>query len=284
MKASALVVGAAGGVGAEVTKALLDADYRVTGTVLSQEEETALHDAVPGLRRIVRLDLADASSVAATLRSLFGPRSKLNAVVVCAAISPYGPLETSSLPALRRTLEINTVSNLAIYQACLPALRVTEGRLVFISSFAGRVALPFVGHYVASKFALEGLGDVMRREASKWKVKVVLVEPGGIQTRMITDQTATLKRDIAALDTKTAKLYGDLYRQFAALNAASYDVAMPPREVARVIVSAVTSRRPKARYVVGGQARSLFELNHTLSETSMDRVIRSFYATSGAEG
>lgn len=286
MSGRVLVIGAAGGVGGAVTKLLLSQGYEVIGTVLDQKEAYALRDAAPDVDDVVIMDLADARNVQLALAPLLERTLRLDAVVVCAAISPYGPLETSPLEALRRTIEINAVSALAVYQQCMAALRLSRGRFVLVSSFAGRVALPFVGHYVASKFALEGLADVMRREASKWGVHVALIEPGGIKTSMLTNQTGMLKRDIAALPPATESLYGDLYRQFAALNAGSYEKAQPPEAVAEVILTAMASAKPKARYRVGAQAKMLITLNWLLSSAGMDGVVRKFFkaAASTATG
>ncbi|MFY9328971.1 MAG: SDR family NAD(P)-dependent oxidoreductase, partial [Georgfuchsia sp.] len=202
MQRTALVVGAAGGVGSEVVKQLLAKGYRVIATVLNQAEAARV---APGVEKTLFLDLSNADSIMPALQQQ--SIAALDAVVVCAAISPYGPLEAMPLDGLRRTLEINTGSNVAIYQASMPLLRASKGRILFISSTAGRVAMPFSGHYAGSKYALEGLGDVMRREAHAFGVDVILVEPGGIKTPMVVAQIDGLDGELAKLSPDHAALY-----------------------------------------------------------------------------
>ena len=90
--------------------------------------------------------------------------STLEGLVNNAGIAVVGPLEFLPLDELRRQLEVNTVGQVAVIQACLPALRANRGRMVNVSSISGRVALPLFGPYAASKFALEALSDALRRE------------------------------------------------------------------------------------------------------------------------
>src|SRR5882757_3589456 len=128
MNRTALVVGAAGGMGTEITKLLLAKGYAVIATVLDDKEAAQLQAAAPKVGKTVRLDLSNADRVLTELKRLAIPA--LDAAVVCAAIGPTGPLETAPLTVLRRTLEINTVAAAAIYQACMPALCAAKGRLI----------------------------------------------------------------------------------------------------------------------------------------------------------
>jgi NAD(P)-dependent dehydrogenase (short-subunit alcohol dehydrogenase family) len=275
MGAQALVVGAAGGVGLEVTKQLAAAGYRVVSTVMDAAQRDALLAAVPEIAGIAIIDLAQADGIAAGLAPLLDADAPLDAVAVCAAISPYGPIETTPLSALRRTFEINTFADVAVYQAVMPHLRRTKGRLAMISSMAGRVAFPFLGAYSASKFALEALADVMRREAAKWGVDVILVEPGGIQTGMVTDQQKTIVRDKAALTHGERALYGDLYDAFEKAVHGGYDSATPPAAVAAVIVRALTApEKPEARYPVGPDAEYLCAASRTRTDRELDMIAR----------
>ncbi len=92
------------------------------------------------------------------------------------------PLEFLPVDRLRQQLEINLIGQMAVTQAFLPALRRARGRIVMVSSIGGRVALPLVSAYNASKFGLEGLSDSLRRELRSHGVEVILVEPGGVKT------------------------------------------------------------------------------------------------------
>jgi NAD(P)-dependent dehydrogenase (short-subunit alcohol dehydrogenase family) len=273
MNRTALVIGAAGGVGTEVVKSLLEAGYRVIGSVLNDAEANHVNSAAPGVSQVFRLDLSDADSVLAELkRQAF---EALDAVVICAAISPFGPIETTSLAMLRRTFEINTVSEAAIFQGCMPALRTKKGRLVMISSFAGKIGLPFIGHYVASKHALEGLADVMRREVKSSGVNIVLVEPGGIKTPMVANQIRDVKQERATLPEAVAAQYGGLYDTFLRL-ATRGDQMMDPSVVAKTVMEAVTSPAPQIRYQVGEDSKYLCAVARK-SDAEIEAVVEGFW-------
>ena len=124
---------------------------------------------------------------------------------------------------MRRTFDINTLSGVAIYQSVLPMLRKSKGRIVFISSMAGRSAMPFIGAYVASKYALEGIADVMRREAAPQGVHIVLVEPGGIRTGMVANQLKSNAAEMQALSGEARQLYLYLYEGFQRMAQQSHD-------------------------------------------------------------
>lgn len=273
MSRTALVVGAAGGMGTEIAKALQANAYRVVATVLDDKEGAHLKSQVPAITEVHKLDLSNADSVLATLKAL--PIRSLDAVVVAAAIGPTGPLEHGPLSMLRKTLEINTISAAAIFQACMPALSAAKGRLVLISSFSGKVGLPFLGHYTASKFALEGLGDVMRREAKPRGVQVILIEPGGVKTGMVAGQLADVARERAALSAGDAERFGPMYDNFLALLKRSIDGMLPPSAVAEVVLEALTTNPPQVRYQVGEDAKFMCETSRK-PDAEIDTIVAGF--------
>jgi NAD(P)-dependent dehydrogenase (short-subunit alcohol dehydrogenase family) len=273
MSRTALVVGAAGGMGTEITKSLLGNGYRVIATVLDDKEAGHLRAAAPGVEKIVNLDLSNADSVLADLKRLAIP--SLDAVVVSAAVGPTAPLQLAPLAVLRRTLEINTVAAVAIFQACMPALSAAKGRLVLISSFAGKVGLPFLGHYVASKYALEGLGDVMRREAKQSGVDVILIEPGGVRTPMVAGQLEGVARDRAALSAADAERYGAMYDGFLSLVKGSLAGMLEPSVVAEAVLSALRANPPLARYPIGEDSKFLCETSRK-SDVEIDAIVAGF--------
>lgn len=271
-----LVVGAAGGVGLEVTRQLLEQAWNVTATVLNQAEAEALRIAAPSVSKVLLLDLGNADSVQAALQGAF---TQLDAVAVCAAMGPVGPLETMSIGLLRKTFEVNALSDVAIYQACMPLLRASKGRFVFISSFSGKVALPFVGAYSGSKFALEGLGDVMRREAAAFDVKVSLIEPGGINTPMVKGQIEAAARERDGLSDEMKTLYGPLYDSYLKVFAHAANSGMPPSQVAKAVVEALTAEQPQARYIVGDDAVFMCTQVTAMPDAQADQTLAGFIAS-----
>jgi short-subunit dehydrogenase len=273
MNKTVLLVGAAGGVGLELVKLLLANSYDVIGTVLNDTEAEQVKAVAPDVRCLINMDLSDADAIQSTLKPVLDmPEVNLVAAVVCAGFSYIGPLELQPLNTLRKTLEINTVANVAVYQACMPYLRKTKGHLLLIASNAGRSGIPFLGHYVASKFALEGLGDVMRREAANFGVKVSLIEPGAIKTGMSFGQLEAIDKDMASLTAQETELYGESYQAFKGL-LGSIHAGMEPIEVAQAMLGALQSENPETRYQVGQDAIDTIEMAFNLS----DRDIDTFY-------
>jgi NAD(P)-dependent dehydrogenase (short-subunit alcohol dehydrogenase family) len=274
MNRKALVVGAAGGVGLAVTRQLAAEGWSVAATVLDAAEAAVLGQAVPSARA-TQLDLGKADAVGSTLAPLL---DGVSAVVVCAAMAPVGPLETTPIATVRKTLEINALSAVAIYQAAMPALRHSKGRLVFLSSFLGKVALPFVGSYAGSKHALEGYGDVMRREAAPFGVDVVLIEPGGIRTPMVRGQINSLEHERAALSAGSRALYDGLFDTYTKVLNAALAGGLEPAAVAQVVATALNAERPRARYVVGDDAMFICNSVARMPDQEQDLTVAGFLA------
>jgi NAD(P)-dependent dehydrogenase (short-subunit alcohol dehydrogenase family) len=273
-----MVVGAAGGVGLELTRLLIDRGYRVIATVLNDNEAAQVSGKVAGVHKIVTIDLSDSDAVKPVLDPVLSSLAMpLAGVAVCAGISFYGPLETAPLATLRKTLEVNAVADVAVYQACMPYLRKSQGRLIMIVSNAGRTAIPFLGHYVASKYALEGLGDVMRREAAPFGVKVILIEPGSINTPMQSRQAETIDRDMAVLSDEERTNYGYLYKTFSGLLQLR-DTGMAPATVAETMVEALQSDNPLTRYQIGQDAIDTIKMALCSTDEEIDAFYRSIFA------
>ena len=276
-----LVVGAAGGVGSALVSALLARGDSVIGSVLNDKEAAALaaaHPEVPSFK----LDLSSPDTVAPAIEAALGA-STLDGVAVCAALAPIGVLENASLASIQKTLDVNVVSALAIFQAVVASLRATKGRIVMISSMAGKVAMPFVGAYSASKFALEGLADAMRRETLPQGIHVSLVEPGGIKTPMVDAQLAEVAAMISALTPEEDTLYGAYYRGFQSAAAASHaTTASTPEQVADKVLAALTDTTPAARYIAGADAEQLIGAGAALSDAAMDEMMGQMMANEPA--
>jgi NAD(P)-dependent dehydrogenase (short-subunit alcohol dehydrogenase family) len=273
-----IVVAGAGGVGSCVVAMLRSAGHAVIATVLNDEEERAVKAKDPDVESL-RLDLSDADSVLAALRQRIEALDRLDGIGVCGAIAPLGPLEMTPLSLARRTFEINVLSDLAIYQAALPALRKSGGRLAMVSSMAGKASMPFVGAYSASKFALEGLADAMRREVIAQGVSVSLVLPGGIKTPMVVNQLREVAAAIERLTAEEDALYGVLYRGFQTAASQSHTGdAAEPEVVAEAVVAALTAPDPKPRYVVGEDARQLIAAADAMSDEEADAMFTQMFA------
>jgi NAD(P)-dependent dehydrogenase (short-subunit alcohol dehydrogenase family) len=264
-----LVTGASSGIGEATAFHLRELGFDPVAAVRKDEDAERL--AGSGLRT-VRMDVTDVDSIAAVRAELGdGP---LAGLVNNAGIAVAAPLEFLPLDQLRHQLEVNLIGQLAVTQRFLPALRAGRGRIVNVSSIGGRVALPLVGAYHASKFALEAISDTLRRELLSQGVDVIVIEPGGVKTpiwRKGDELAAELSSD---LPPEGERLYGAL---IAAIRRETAKIAtetgIEPREVAEAIGRALTARRPRARYLVGRDAKLRAPAAAVLPARVMDRIV-----------
>jgi NAD(P)-dependent dehydrogenase (short-subunit alcohol dehydrogenase family) len=264
-----LVTGASSGIGEATALHLKELGFDAVAAVRKAEDAERL--AGRGLRTL-KLDVTDADSIAAARDELGdGP---LAGLVNNAGVAVAAPLEYLPLDQLRHQLEVNLIGQLAVTQRFLPALRAARGRIVNVSSIGGRVALPLVGAYHASKFALEAISDTLRRELLSQGVDVIVIEPGGVKTPIWRkgDELAT---ELAAdLPPEGQRLYGDL---IAAIRKQTTKIAtetgIEPRVVAEAIGNALTTSRPRARYLVGRDAKMRAPVAALLPDRLMDRIM-----------
>lgn len=284
MKGAFLVVGATSGVGWELARLLSEMDYFVIATVRSDIQLNEIKGITTSLGKVITLDLAKTDTIIPLLQNeLSGLKIPLAGVGICAALATPGVVEISPLSELREILEVNIVSNVAVFQACMPFLRASKGRLIFTSSNAGRCAIPVLGYYTASKFALEGVVDVMRRETACMDIKISIVEPGGINTKMQDTTWEILHSKLSALSQENEQRYGYLFRAFRRLlkNTEAY---LHPAEVAKVMIEALESEYPKTRYQVGQDAVDLIDMALSFSDEKLDDFFRELYKDDGSSG
>jgi NAD(P)-dependent dehydrogenase (short-subunit alcohol dehydrogenase family) len=224
-------------------------------------------DAPTGSEELV-FDVTDPAAIAAAAARV----EALDGLVENAGIAIASPLEFLPPDELTRQLDVNVVGQLRVLQAFLPALRARLGRVVIVGSIAGRSALPFLGAYAMSKFALEAMADSLRVELQPWGMQVAIVEPGTIATAIWTKPQQTAE----SLPPRAGELYGTRLAQFRRLAAArSAGHAVPAEAVAQAIDHALTSAKPRPRYVVGPDAKKRALVQH-LPDRARDRVLTRF--------
>jgi NAD(P)-dependent dehydrogenase (short-subunit alcohol dehydrogenase family) len=222
----------------------------------------------------VIIDVTDEGTIEATrerIAQVTGGR--IDALVNNAGIAKGGPVEAVSIDDFRQQLEVNVIGQVAVTQAMLPMLRAAQGRVVFVSSIGGRIALPYVSPYAASKHAIEAVGDSLRREMLSFGVSVSLVEPGAVATPIWDkgSQTADEVRERATPE--QLEVYGDTLDRFEKLFIETGNSGVPPDEVADAIEHALTSAKPKTRYLVGREAKVRGTLAKFLPDRFLDRQI-----------
>ena len=261
-----LVTGAARGIGRATALRLAANGWDVLAGVRRAEDGEALRTTGGGRITPIVLDVTDAEQVAALPGAL---PARLDAIVNNAGIVVSGPIEGVPLDDLRRQLEVNVVGQVAVTQAVLPRLRESRGRVVFVSSLSGRISTPMTGAYNASKFALEGLADAMRMELRPWGIHVVLIEPAQTDTDMWREADGALDESVAALSPGHRELYARHIEGARRMIPRSQKLASPVDGVAAAIERALTTSRPRARYVVGAAPR----IQGALAQVTPTRVL-----------
>jgi NAD(P)-dependent dehydrogenase (short-subunit alcohol dehydrogenase family) len=166
---------------------------------------------------------------------------------------------------------VNVVGQARVLQASLPSLRRTKGRIVLMGSIGGKSALPFLGAYAMSKFALEAMADALRLELAPWGIGVALVEPGTIATPIWSKP----QRTVDEFPPEVAELYGERVARFRSLAASRAAKAVPADEVAVAVEHALTADRPKTRYIVGPDAKRRARVEK-LPDRLRDRLLTRF--------
>jgi NAD(P)-dependent dehydrogenase (short-subunit alcohol dehydrogenase family) len=156
----------------------------------------------------------------------------------------------------------------------LPRLRRSRGRVLFISSVNGRLSMPLVGAYAASKFALEAAADALRMELSPWKIRVVVVEPAQTDTDMWRTADTMVEDLEAGLTPEHRDLYARHIAGFKKMIPMSQKIAVPTEKVSAVVEEALTAKRPRARYIVGVAPKAQVALMSVLPTKVRDIALR----------
>jgi NAD(P)-dependent dehydrogenase (short-subunit alcohol dehydrogenase family) len=251
----ALVTGASSGIGRATASRLAEADHTVYAVARRVDRMSDL--AEQGLRT-VSADVTDDGSLVDLVERVMSESGRIDVLVNNAGYGSYGALEDVPIAEARRQFDVNVFGLARLTQLVLPQMRRRrDGSIVNISSMGGKIWEPLGSWYHASKFAVEGLSDSLRAEMAEFGVKVVIVQPGVIKT-----EWAAIAAD--HLDARSAHTP---YRDQAKIVAGAIRstdrsrMASDPSVVADAVLRAVTSRRPRTRYVVGGGARGFCSPN-----------------------
>ncbi|MBP6600430.1 MAG: SDR family NAD(P)-dependent oxidoreductase [Verrucomicrobiales bacterium] len=266
----ALVTGASSGIGEATAVALLERGYRVHAAARRIDRMCPLQEA--GV--IVHfLDLTEKASIAALAASILEAEGRIDLLVNNAGIGVYGSVEEVPLEDARHLFEVNLFGLADLTRFVLPSMREKgSGTIVNLSSMGGKVYTPFGAWYHASKYALEGWSDCLRIEVAPFGIRVVLIEPGAIQSEFGELAIAPLleRSGNGPYQTEARKMAEATRRTFRS------KWISPPSLIANLIVKAARSKRPKTRYVAGYLARPVMLARSLLGDRLFDWMIRRF--------
>ena len=271
---SALITGASGGIGRAAARELLARGWRVFGGVRRDQDARSLRAQLGEGFTPLPLEVTDPRSVAEAAEAVEAALrgENLGALVNSAGIARLGPLACLSTAALREQFEVNLFGLFEVTRRFLPLLGAKPGaprpagRIVNLSSASGRLAMPFFGFYAASKHALEGLSDSLRRELQLYGIRVILIEPSIVRTPMVDKAVAQAEAF------RETEWWPALQ---AAVKAAGLErgEALPVQRVVRVLVRALSSPHPRARYAVPRRRLLGWWLPLALPDRMLDRVV-----------
>jgi NAD(P)-dependent dehydrogenase (short-subunit alcohol dehydrogenase family) len=268
---SVLVTGAGRGIGRSIAEHLASRDWDVVAGVRTEADAEAVAAANPRRITAITLDVTNAEHITGLVGAL---PVRLDGIVNNAGIAVGGPMETVGTEDWRKQLEVNVIGQMAVTRAVLPRLRESRGRIVFISSVNGRLSMPMLGAYSASKFALEAAADALRMELEPWHISVSLVEPAQTDTDMWRTADAMVDETEAALTPEHRALYARHIAGMRKFVPVSQRMAVDPAKVSALVERALTARRPHARYVVGAATKAQVALMTNLPAAVRDRLLR----------
>jgi NAD(P)-dependent dehydrogenase (short-subunit alcohol dehydrogenase family) len=267
-RGAVVITGASTGIGAVSATHLAGIGFRVFAGVRKPEDAERARDS--GLEPLT-LDVTDADSIRSAVEQVGD--APLAGLVNNAGIAVAGPLEFIPVDEFRRQLDVNVVGQVAVTQAFLPALRKTRGRVINMGSIGGRVALPLLSPYAASKFALEAITDSLRRELRPWGMHVAIIEPAAIATP-IWDKSRAANEELAKdAPPEAEELYGKLIERIRAETIELSRTGLPPIEVAKAVEHALTADKPKTRYLIGRAAKGRAAAAALLPDRAFDALI-----------
>lgn len=267
-KRVALITGASSGIGRCCVARLVERGYRVYAGMRDPEKD-AMPEAVS-----VALDVTDPVSVEALCDRLRHEcaGTGLTVLINNAGVVVPGPLEGLDDEDWQHQFGVNVFGVHRVTQACLPLLRVARGRVIMVGSINGRIAKPYIGAYSASKHALAVLSDAWRLELHRWGVYVSLIEPARVETPMWQRVEASIDRIRTKMKAEQWALYAEqIDSGLEKLKTTSGGLS--PDTVAQAILRALDASSPRARYLVGNNARIQACLSALLPRCIVEKLI-----------
>jgi len=260
-----LITGASSGIGKTTAIFLAQNGYNVYATArrVKRMEELKNFGIIP-----LFLDVAKEDSLVACVKQILTEAGRIDILINNAGSGYYGALEDMPMSDAKYQFDVNVFAAARLMQLVLPAMRANKyGKIVNISSIGGKVTLPMGVWYHASKFAIEGLSDALRKEVKQFGIDVILIEPGGTKSEMTGLGTEYLNR----ISGKTA--YAHLAKGVSKMYAKTEKSASDPIVIAKLIKKGIEAKSPGTRYAGASGAKLMLFLKTMLSDRMFDKLI-----------
>jgi short-subunit dehydrogenase len=266
---SVLITGCSSGIGLCLAHGLRSEGYRVFAAARKSDDEDKLK--ALGFETLL-LNLSSSSSINTAISKLYQKTDNLYALINNGAYGQAGALEDISRNALEKQFQANVFGWHELTNLILPRMRkVNVGRVIYISSVLGFVAMPFRGPYVASKFAIEGLVNTLRLELSNTNIKFSLVQPGPIESQFRANAYLAFKENVDSSNSNYKDEYDLMIKRLESDKKAQF--TLPPEAVLKSVIHALKSSSPKIHYRVTFPTKLFAFLGRILPSSWMDKIL-----------
>lgn len=268
MKKVVLITGASSGIGKETAILLAKQKHTVYAAARRVEKMEGLKNL--GVK-LLAIDVTNDESMQAGINQIIKEETRIDVLINNAGYGSFGALEDVPISEGKYQFEVNVFGLARLTQLVLPFMRKQKsGKIINISSIGGKFGEPHGAWYHSTKYAVEGLSDSLRMELKQFNIDVVLIEPGAIKS----EWEGIAINHLLEVSGKTA--YKNLVEKQVKLFERTYKtVGSDPIVVAKTILNAVDSSRPKTRYVVGGGAKLILFFRKILSDKLFDKLMLS---------
>jgi NAD(P)-dependent dehydrogenase (short-subunit alcohol dehydrogenase family) len=268
----AIVTGSSGGIGLATSLALARKGYLTYATMRNLAKRDSIQSVADKQHlpiRVVQLDVTDENSIKKAIQSILSEAGRIDLLVNNAGYALTGAFEDIGIDEIEAQYETNVFGVIRVTQAVLPIMRKQgSGRIINISSGAGRIGYPGGSAYVSSKFALEGLSESMAYEIEQFGIKTVLVEPGFVRTNFGENIV------IARKTQNTNSPYSQMMQMMSSMRDKMLKNASDADLVAEVVVEAATAKEPNLRYLAGKDIQQMVAAKRSMSDEEFQKMMK----------
>ncbi len=269
-----LITGCSTGIGRDLAEHLSQTGYTVIATARRSETLDGLRVALK-----LQLDVTKQDSVDRAVEQVVQHFGRIDVLVNNAGYAVRGAVEDVPIEKVQGMFDANVFGVMRMIRAVLPHMRQQRaGRIINISSVAGKLVIPANGTYSASKFALEALSNALRLELAPFGIDVVVIEPGSIKTQF----HKTVESNAWMIFSNSNSAYWPLYKQYQKVNTDMRQEEVGPKNVSQVVKRVIETRRSKPRYIVGFPITGRLVLH--LGDSVWDMVVRQMFRIASSNG
>jgi NAD(P)-dependent dehydrogenase (short-subunit alcohol dehydrogenase family) len=271
MEKIAVVTGASSGIGFETALTLAREGYYTYATM----RDTTKSDKIKEICQkddlkisVLELDVDDENSIKTAIKKILDEKQRIDVLVNNAGWGLWGCVEDVSIDEFKKQFETNFFSVIRLVQEVGPSMRTQgSGKIINISSVAGRIGFPASPAYISSKFALEGLSESLRLEMAPFGVDVIIIEPGVIKTNFLNPVKLAKKSE-------SNTVYKDITGKVVSGVKMMAEMGTPPKEVADAIVKSINDDKPLPRYIVGNDASMFLEAKKSKTDIEFENYLK----------